>query len=142
MKIKYSPIAQSVERVTVNHDVVGSSPTWGAKKRKTGFILSFFFFVFTNWTRKAESENNLNGCFPAVARQGESNCCGLMKYLELQSITVVLSRWSPRRRNTATTKDRLENSPVDFFGGGETVGPNGGTRLQRKCAWPFTTSPT
>ena len=27
----YSPIAQSVERVTVNHDVVGSSPTWGAK---------------------------------------------------------------------------------------------------------------
>ena len=26
----YSPIAQSVERVTVNHDVVGSSPTWGA----------------------------------------------------------------------------------------------------------------
>ena len=33
----------------------------------------FLFFVFTNWTRKAESENNLNGCFPAVARQGESN---------------------------------------------------------------------
>ena len=28
----YSPIAQSVERVTVNHDVVGSSPTWGASK--------------------------------------------------------------------------------------------------------------
>ena len=28
----YSPIAQSVERVTVNHDVVGSSPTWGARK--------------------------------------------------------------------------------------------------------------
>ena len=27
----YSPIAQSVERVTVNHDVVGSSPTWGAR---------------------------------------------------------------------------------------------------------------
>ena len=27
----YSPIAQSVERVTVNHDVVGSSPTGGAK---------------------------------------------------------------------------------------------------------------
>ena len=33
MKTKYSPIAQSVERVTVNHDVVGSSPTWGARKR-------------------------------------------------------------------------------------------------------------
>ena len=25
----YSSIAQSVERMTVNHDVVGSSPTWG-----------------------------------------------------------------------------------------------------------------
>ena len=30
--LSYSPIAQSVERVTVNHDVVGSSPTWGASK--------------------------------------------------------------------------------------------------------------
>ena len=40
----YSPIAQSVERVTVNHDVVGSSPTWGAKKIKTGQkVLSLFF---------------------------------------------------------------------------------------------------
>ena len=25
----YSSIAQLVERMTVNHDVVGSSPTWG-----------------------------------------------------------------------------------------------------------------
>ena len=31
--IGYSSLAQSVERVTVNHDVVGSSPTGGAKKR-------------------------------------------------------------------------------------------------------------
>ena len=27
---KYSSLAQSVERMTVNHDVVGSSPTRGA----------------------------------------------------------------------------------------------------------------
>ena len=27
----YSSLAQSVERMTVNHDVVGSSPTGGAK---------------------------------------------------------------------------------------------------------------
>ena len=27
----YSSIAQSVERMTVNHDVAGSSPAWGAK---------------------------------------------------------------------------------------------------------------
>ena len=28
---KYSSIAQSVERMTVNHDVVGSSPTGGVQ---------------------------------------------------------------------------------------------------------------
>ena len=45
--LSYSPIAQSVERVTVNHDVVGSSPTWGAKKLRVGFIptLNFLFLV-------------------------------------------------------------------------------------------------
>ena len=41
---EYSPIAQSVERVTVNHDVVGSSPTWGAKK-KTDTQMSVCFFI-------------------------------------------------------------------------------------------------
>ena len=40
----YSPIAQSVERVTVNHDVVGSSPTWGAKKIETGQKFCLYFF--------------------------------------------------------------------------------------------------
>ena len=29
---KYSSIAQSVERMTVNHDVTGSSPVGGAKR--------------------------------------------------------------------------------------------------------------
>ena len=32
-RIGYSSLAQSVERVTVNHDVVGSSPTGGAKEK-------------------------------------------------------------------------------------------------------------
>ena len=31
----YSSIAQSVERMTVNHDVAGSSPAWGAKAKGT-----------------------------------------------------------------------------------------------------------
>ena len=65
----YSPIAQSVERVTVNHDVVGSSPTWGAKKIETGLCPVSIFFVLTKWTRKAEKEKDLNGLFPAVARR-------------------------------------------------------------------------
>ena len=37
----YSSLAQSVERMTVNHDVVGSSPTGGAKKSKSS-DLDFF----------------------------------------------------------------------------------------------------
>ena len=38
----YSSLAQSVERMTVNHDVAGSSPAGGAKKkagRKTCLFL-------------------------------------------------------------------------------------------------------
>ena len=47
LAFKYSPIAQSVERVTVNHDVVGSSPTWGASKGKKirECVSSFFYLV-------------------------------------------------------------------------------------------------
>ena len=40
---KYSSLAQSVERMTVNHDVAGSSPAGGAKKKdrfRTVFFLS------------------------------------------------------------------------------------------------------
>ena len=40
----YSPIAQSVERVTVNHDVVGSSPTWGANRIETTIARLWFLF--------------------------------------------------------------------------------------------------
>ena len=42
--ITYSPIAQSVERMTVNHDAVGSSPTGGAiRKDRQLFDPSFPF---------------------------------------------------------------------------------------------------
>ena len=44
---KYSSLAQSVERMTVNHDVAGSSPAGGAKqKRVTKRLLSFVFLSF------------------------------------------------------------------------------------------------
>ena len=43
-KISYSSLAQSVERMTVNHDVVGSSPTGGAKKSRP-IGLNFFICV-------------------------------------------------------------------------------------------------
>ena len=35
----FSAIAQSVERMTVNHDVVGSSPTWGAMLWPVGQVV-------------------------------------------------------------------------------------------------------
>ena len=40
----YSPLAQSVEQVTVNHLVLGSSPRWGAKKirRLQDFLVGAF----------------------------------------------------------------------------------------------------
>ena len=38
---KYSSLAQSVERMTVNHDVAGSSPAGGARKKH--FERSAFF---------------------------------------------------------------------------------------------------
>ena len=46
-KIVYSSIAQSVERMTVNHDVTGSSPVGGAKVKvskyaKNGLFTNFF----------------------------------------------------------------------------------------------------
>ena len=51
-KIKYSSLAQSVERMTVNHDVAGSSPAGGAiiggqfdnSSRKSLIFKDFFGF--------------------------------------------------------------------------------------------------
>ena len=37
--LKYSSLAQSVERMTVNHDVVGSSPTRGANLWPLGQVV-------------------------------------------------------------------------------------------------------
>ena len=40
--------------MTVNHDVVGSSPTWGASKRKKiRKSVSSFFYLVCSWTRTA-----------------------------------------------------------------------------------------
>ena len=41
--ISYSSIAQSVERMTVNHDVAGSSPAWGAILDKSELVRRFGF---------------------------------------------------------------------------------------------------
>ena len=61
--------------MTVNHDVVGSSPTWGAKELRVGFIptLNFLFLSvgreqpgnrISDTTDKLDvATNNLNGCW-------------------------------------------------------------------------------
>ena len=47
----YSLIAQSVERMTVNHDVVGSSPTRGAKVKYTfTLFLSIDIVIPAPWS--------------------------------------------------------------------------------------------
>ena len=51
LKNAYSSIAQSVERMTVNHDVAGSSPAGGAKDKslcQRHRLLSFSFVGRTN----------------------------------------------------------------------------------------------
>ena len=62
--------------MTVNHDVVGSSPTWGAKKKeKIHICVSSFFTLFVVGreqdgdcitiitTIAGVATNNLNGCW-------------------------------------------------------------------------------
>ena len=44
-KIKYSSLAQSVERMTVNHDVAGSSPAGGAKQKRSESIAFGSLFI-------------------------------------------------------------------------------------------------
>ena len=36
-------------------------------QHRTGFIPVFYFVRLSEWTRKADSENKVNPCFPAVA---------------------------------------------------------------------------
>ena len=54
----YSSIAQSVERMTVNHDVTGSSPVGGATKEAHSFSMSlnYLYRLYVNSWGKPEKE--------------------------------------------------------------------------------------
>ena len=56
----YSSLAQSVERMTVNHDVAGSSPAGGARKKHLHFASAFFneahLMVHEKWSRASPYE--------------------------------------------------------------------------------------
>ncbi len=47
VSLSYSSLAQSVERMTVNHDVAGSSPAGGAKQNPLSKEGGFLFVLFT-----------------------------------------------------------------------------------------------
>lgn len=55
----YSPIVQSVEHLTVNQGVVGSSPTRGAKKIQLRALLEAFSFILAKWERLCYNKGNL-----------------------------------------------------------------------------------
>ena len=61
--ISYSSLAQSVERMTVNHDVVGSSPTGGARKKHL-LKQVLFSTKFALWASEIASLWNI--CFANV----------------------------------------------------------------------------
>ena len=52
-QIKYSSLAQLAERMTVNHDVAGSSPAGGAKQnplsKEGGFLFVLFIFHYSSF---------------------------------------------------------------------------------------------
>ena len=45
----YSSLAQSVERMTVNHDVAGSSPAGGAMLRRAFRFAVFLFYYYARY---------------------------------------------------------------------------------------------
>ena len=53
--LPYSSLAQSVERVTVNHDVVGSSPTGGATKTLENTMFSRVFCYIARSERTSKN---------------------------------------------------------------------------------------
>ena len=64
-KIVYSSIAQSVERMTVNHDVTGSSPVGGAKQEEVtiNFYGNFFLlFIYLNSTPRRYENSTFCVC--------------------------------------------------------------------------------
>ena len=68
-EIKYSSLAQSVEYVTVNHGVVGSSPTGGAIVTGRFYNLwqkALFYKAFLSfWGKKLSEKNNPTPCEPS-----------------------------------------------------------------------------
>ena len=45
----------------------------GSQENRDRIYSCLLFFVLTKWTRKADEDNSPVDCYPAVAREGESN---------------------------------------------------------------------
>ena len=61
--LSYSSLAQSVEHAAVNRVVVGSSPTRGAKKRKTTLCVVFLFLFYDGGLERTVQTNSPGGLF-------------------------------------------------------------------------------
>ena len=59
----------------------------GSQENRDRTKSCLYFFVLTNWTRKADEENSPVDCFPAVARKGESVSCVLISLYRFISLT-------------------------------------------------------
>ena len=106
----YSSLAQSVERMTVNHDVVGSSPTGGAKARAR--IRVPFCFGSPCWAR-SRTPSWRNGVahmatFPPSGRESR-------KVWQSQTEVVWFEQLPTRRRGGGYyTKTESKRTPFLF----------------------------
>ena len=63
--ISYSSIAQSVERMTVNHDVAGSSPAGGATKKPRIYVVCEAFLCFSEYQGHLVVSAELTNAMPS-----------------------------------------------------------------------------
>ena len=68
----HSSLAQSVERVTVNHDVAGSSPAGGANQKQT--VDDGLFLVFLFLSDRLVPDDEGFAMFAASAKRNTERC--------------------------------------------------------------------
>ena len=79
-RIGYSSLAQSVERVTVNHDVVGSSPTGGAKEKTIRTGWSFSLLLVSLCSKEFAGFALRRRCNIAPCATAHDFTCGITAY--------------------------------------------------------------
>ena len=90
----FSSIAQSVERMTVNHDVTGSSPVGGAKKKALVLTSAFFIDVYLRQMMRAlpnaVTSLMISGC-ATFLRQTSHHCATIESNIILNATKNIIS---------------------------------------------------